>query len=228
VIIDHRHTDAGTLGQSQLNAARALRTFFNHRSIGGNILDGMGDLAAQDPVRYSINITYSSGTNPGINHYMAGANGDPMGKIPGFSGLVSDNHDVAFMKFCVGDFPPFSSADPTAVFLAYRDMMIAEQAEHPGTPLVWWTVPLTTQSDGRGLQSFAEFNDAVRAYVAVHGGVLFDVADIESHDPSGVPITRDGFEAMYDGYSTDGAHLNQVGRQRIANALWHLLAHFAE
>jgi hypothetical protein len=86
---------------------------------------------------------------------------------------------------------------------------------------------LTTQADGRGLDSFAEFNDYVRAYVAANGGILFDIADVESHDPSGNPISAGGYEAMYNGYSTDGAHLNTTGRQRVARAMWWLLARTA-
>jgi len=230
LVIDHRHADAGSLSQAQLDAARGQRTLFNHRSIGNNILDGMRDLAAGDAVRYSIGIVYGSEAAAGINHTMAGVNGDPMSKITGFRDLVNDDppgglpsYDVAFMKFCVGDFPPFSSADPMAVFQAYRDMMLAEQAQHPDTTLIWLTAPLTTQSDGRGLANFAAFNTAVRAYVQQNGGLLFDVADIESHDPGGNPVSRDGYQAMYNGYSDDGAHLNQAGRQRVANAMWHLL-----
>ena len=228
IVIDHEDTDTSELTQAQLNAARDVVALFNHRSIGNNILDGMRELEAQDPTRYTINIVYSSGTSPGINHYMAGSNGDPMSKINGFAAIVRDGHDAAFMKFCVGDMPPFTSSDPAAVWEAYRDMMIAEQAEHPGTVLVWWTIPLTTQSDARGLANFAEFNDSLRAYVAENGGILFDLADIESHDPNGNPITQGGFEAMYNGYSDDGAHLNATGRQRVARAMWHLLVELAE
>ena len=228
IVIDHEDTDTSGLTQAQLDAARGLVALFNHRSIGNNILDGMRELEAQDPTRYAINIVYSSGTSPGINHYMVGSNGDPMSKITGFAGIVRDGHEAAFMKFCVGDMPPFTSSDPTAVWEAYRDMMIAEQAEHPDTVLVWWTIPLTTQSDARGLANFAEFNDALRAYVAENGGILFDLADIESHAPNGNPITQGGFEAMYNGYSDDGAHLNATGRQRVARAMWHVLVELAE
>ena len=106
--------------------------------------------------------------------------------------------------------------------------MIVQQAAHPDTILVWWTAPLTTQSDARGLASFAEFNGYVRAYVNANGGVLFDIADIESHDSAGNPITKNGLEAMAGEYSTDRAHLNATGRRRVASALWWLLAVMTE
>jgi hypothetical protein len=227
IVIDHNDVDAAAIPQADLDEARQLVVYFNHRSIGNNILDGIADLATQNPTRYSINVNYGHGTSQGINHYMAGNNGDPMSKISGFSGLVKDGHDVAFMKFCVGDFPPWASVPPADIWSAYRDAMETLQTQHPGTEIVWLTSPLTTQADGRGLDSFAAFNDLVRQYVAQNGGVLFDIADVESHDPSGNPVTSGGYEAMYNGYSDDGAHLNVTGRQRVASAMWSLLAQIA-
>lgn len=227
IVIDHNAVDADAIPQAWLDAARHQVVFFNHRSIGNNILDGVADLALQNPTRYGISVVYGHGTGEGINHYMAGSNGDPLSKISGFSGLVKDGHDVAFMKFCVGDFPPWTSVSPTDIWSAYRDAMENVQAQHPNTVIVWLTSPLTTPADGRGLEHFATFNAMVRQYVAENGGVLFDIADIESHDPGGAPITSGGYEAMYNDYSDDGAHLNETGRQRVARAMWWLLARLA-
>lgn len=224
LVIDHTNVDASIIPITSLNNARVLATFFNHRSIGNNILDGIAALQSQNPTRYSISVQYSSGTSPGINHYQAGSNLNPISKINGFASNVKSGHDAAFMKFCVGDFEPWASVDAYDIWVAYRNMMIAQQSAHPNTVVVWWTSPLTTQSDARGLASFSEFNGYVRAYVNANGGVLFDIADIESHDPSGNPVTSGAYEAMYNGYSTDGAHLNSTGNQRVAGAIWHLLA----
>jgi len=227
IVIDHTTVDAGVIPQAWLDQARGLAVYFNHRSIGNNILDGIADLQSQNPGRYTIAVRYSSGTSAGINHYQAGSNQHPFDKIAGFASNVKDGHDVAMMKFCVGDFEPWTSYDAEDIWLGYRDMMIEQQAEHPGVMLVWWTSPLTTQSDARGLASFEEFNGHVRAYVNANGGILFDIADIESHDPDGNPISSGGYEAMWNSYSTDGAHLNETGRQRGASALWWLLARIA-
>lgn len=227
IIVDHNAVDASVIPQAWLDEARDLSTFFCHKSIGKNILDGISDLQRQDPDRYSIDIQYSHGPAQGINEYQAGSNGAPLTKIEGFAPLVKDGHNLAMMKFCVGDFQPFSSYAADEIWFAYRDTMIAEQAQHPNVTLVWWTSPLTTQADGRGLQSFAEFNTYVRDYVNLNGGVLFDIADIQSHDPRGNPISLDSYEAMYNGYSDDGAHLNEMGRQRVASAMWSLLGRVA-
>jgi len=185
---------------------------------------------AQNPGRYTIAVVYGTGTGTGITHYQTGSNGDPHSKIDGFDALIrgGPTRDVAFMKLCVGDFPPWTSDSPDDVWHAYRDTMADLQQDYPDTVFVWWTAPLTTQSDNQGNAEKAIYNALVRDYVTQNGGFLFDVADIQSHDPSGNPVTGPtGYEAMYDAYSSDGAHLNETGRQRVARALWWLLARTA-
>ena len=226
VIVDHT-ADVASLTQAQLDAAREAVTFFNHKSIGNNILDGIADLQAQDPARYTIAVQYSSGTAPGLNHYQVGGNGAPLTKISGFAPLVKDDHDLAMMKFCTGDCPCVQGDTPMGeVWATYRDMMVASQVAHPDTALVWWTWPLIASDHSRAYcnEELAEFNDAVRAYVGANGGVLFDIADIESHDADGNPVTAGDWEAAWPGWTSDGAHLNEAGRQRVAGALWVLLA----
>jgi hypothetical protein len=231
IVIDHRHVDAGELSLAELDAARQVAAYFNHASIGGNILDGMRDLQSQDAARYSINIQFSSGTGAGINEYQAGSNGRPTTKIDGFASNVKDGHDAAFLKFCTGDVPCVNGDTPIeTMWTQYRDMMAAQQSQHPDTVLVWWTIPIIARDHSRAQcdQELGWFNDQVRQYVQDQGLMLFDVADIESHDPSGDPITTSqGYEAAWPGYTSDGAHLNETGRQRVANAVWHLLAEIA-
>lgn len=229
-VIDHNAVDAAVIPQTWLDQARGLSTLFNHKSVGNNILAGLADLQAQDPGRYSIHTQSSQGTSSGINHYQAGSNGAPLTKIDGFAPLVSDGHDLAMLKLCPGDCPCVQGDTPIdQVWTAYRDMMIAQQAAHPSTVLVWWTWPLIASNHSRAHcnEELAAFNDAVRAHVAANGGVLFDIADIESHDPGGSPVDYNGWEAAYPGYTSDGAHLNEIGRQRVASALWSLLAQVA-
>ncbi|MBN1582316.1 MAG: hypothetical protein JXA89_16540, partial [Anaerolineae bacterium] len=140
-VVDHTAADASVIPQNWLDVARQQVVYFNHRSIGGNVMEGMVDLAAQNPTRYSINIDYGSGTNAGINHYMAGENGDPMSKISGFSARVQNGHNIAFMKFCVGDFVPFTTVPAADIWTAYRDAMESLQVLYPNTVLVWMTSP---------------------------------------------------------------------------------------
>ena len=230
IIIDHTAVDADVIPQVWLDEARVLDTFFTHKSIGNNILAGVAALETGDPGRYSINVAYGTGSGSGITHYQVGSNQDPQSKIDGFEGLIRGGpvRDAAFMKFCVSDLPPWASASPEAVWASYRDMMAGLQADYADTVFVWWTAPLTTASDDRGNAEKVVYNGLVRSYVEENGGVLFDIADIESHDPSGNAVVGPtGQEAMYDGYSDDGAHLNEVGSQRVARGMWWLLARIA-
>jgi len=229
-VIDHNKVDAIAIPQAWLDVARGASYFFTHKSVGNNIMDGIDDLAAQDPGRYSISVNYSSGTGAGINEYQVGNNQQPYSKINGFAGLVKDGHDAAFMKLCMGDIYPWNSDRATDIWAAYWAMMEEEQAEHPGTTLVWWTIPLITSSRDRsgGNAEKAAFNQAVREHCAANGCILFDIADIEAHTPGGLAVVdAGGNEALYDLYSSDGGHLNETGRQRVASALWWLFARLA-
>jgi len=232
IIIDHRHTDPSQLSQAQLDAARGLATFFNHASIGGNILDGMRDLQGQDYGRYNIAILYGNGSAVGINEYGAGSNGRPLTKVDGFAASVNSGQIAAFMKFCTGDIPCVNGdTSIETMWIRYRDMMVTELVEHPNTTLVWWTIPIIASNNSRAHcnQELEWFNNQVRTYVSEHGGVLFDIADIESHDPDGNPVTTSGgYEAAWPAYTSDGAHLSTTGRQRVAAAVWHLLAQIGD
>jgi hypothetical protein len=227
IVIDHHRVNAGELPQAELDVARQSVFYFNHASIGKNILDGVRDLQSQNGTRYSINIQYSSGTGTGINEYQAGSNGRPLTKINGFASNVKDGHDAAFMKFCVADIPCVNGDTAMGtVWVQYRDMMVAQQSQHPNAKLVWWTIPIIASNHSRAHcnQELAWFNNQVRQYVEDNNLVLFDLADIESHDPNGNPVTTSqGYEAAWPNYTSDGAHLNTTGRQRVANAVWHLL-----
>jgi hypothetical protein len=208
-----------------------LVTLFSHKSIGNNILDGIADLQDQDPNRYTIRVTSSTGTQSGINHTQPGSNGRPLTKIRGFSALVQGGHDLAMTKFCTGDVPCVNGDTPIAtMWTEYRDAMETLIQSHPGTTIVWWTIPTIANNHSRARcnQEIAWFNDQMRAHVNANNDVLFDIADIESHDESGNLVTWNGIEAGWPGWTYDGAHLNEAGRQRVAGAIWHLLTGIAE
>jgi hypothetical protein len=58
--------------------------------------------------------------------------------------------------------------------------------------------------------------------------VLFDIADIESHNAAGVKrVDGNGRELMWDEWTSDGGHLSAAGSQRVASALWWLMARIA-
>lgn len=124
----------------------------------------------------------------------------------------------------------------------------AFEARHPDKTVIYWTSSLAR---GIGSADAERFNDQMRAYAAARGKVVFDVADILSHDPAGRPCfdNRDGISyagpgqaedhpddgldlpAICQHYTTEanGGHLGSisVGKIRVAKAFWVLMARLA-
>jgi hypothetical protein len=124
----------------------------------------------------------------------------------------------------------------------------ALEAQYPEAIFFHWTTSLARSV---GSAESDAFNDQMRAYALANGKILFDVADILSHDEQGQPCydNRDGVEycnnnrcenypddgldllAICQDYTTetDGGHLGSVsgGRLRVAKAFWVLMARIA-
>lgn len=124
----------------------------------------------------------------------------------------------------------------------------AMEARHPGKIFIHHTSSL---SRGIGTQVATNYNNQLRQYVRSRNKFLLDVADIESHDPSGnpcydnrdgVPYTAGGASENYpnDGLNmpaicqhytreSEGGHLGNpdVGKIRLAKAFWVLMAQIA-
>lgn len=139
----------------------------------------------------------------------------------------------------------FFSDDPPV-----RDVYDLEDYEnaHPDKVFIYWTTSLARNV---GTLEAQLFNDQMRQYALANDKILFDVADILSHDPSGNPCYdhRDGI--FYDGsngdenfpddgqnipaicqhYTSeyDGGHLGSpsAGMIRVAKAFWVLMAQLA-
>lgn len=122
-------------------------------------------------------------------------------------------------------------------------------SQHPDKTFIFWTSSLAR---GIGTQQATDFNNAMRQYAISNQKILFDVADIESHDPNGNPCydNRDGvqfctqtgncedrpddnlnYPAICQDYTTEieGGHLGSVSgaKIRIAKAYWVLMAQIA-
>lgn len=122
------------------------------------------------------------------------------------------------------------------------------EAQHPDKIIIYWTTSLARSI---GTETSDQFNDQVRQYAIEHNKVLFDLADILSHDPDGNPCydNRDGQPysnqhtsenypddgrnhlAICQHYTTEteGGHLGSTstGAIRAAKALWVLMARLA-
>ncbi len=146
-------------------------------------------------------------------------------------------------------------ADPNVGFFANNSNrydiydLEAFTAQHPDKTIFLWT---TSLARGIGNQVSTDFNNQMRQYALAHDKILFDVADILSHTPTGEPCydNRDGVEycsmvgdcenfpndginypAICQEYTTEtiGGHLGSVsaGGLQITRAYWVLMARIA-
>jgi hypothetical protein len=143
----------------------------------------------------------------------------------------SEPYDVVGFKFGFVDQDPnhdisvyFFSDDPGDPYPSYQDLEQLE-ATHPDKLVMWWTMGLNKKA-----QPIAEaFNEQMRQYAAANNKILLDFADISSHHPDGTPcydLQGSTTPALCDEYSDEtlGGHLNALGRQRAAKAIWVMMA----
>jgi len=246
IVVDHTCLEvkadgslAEIIPQVYLDGARQLKVLFCHASVGGTIVNAMAGnkgLAKLNASRYLINQQANAeaawfDSHSGLINISRTdwpVNGS---KARGFDHLIRNlgyglpsRTNVAFMKYCYIDWLPGTNVEPK--WTEYRTMMEALEADYPSITFVWWTTAITAAGDGGDLRE--RFNTLVREYCAAHGKVLFDLADIESHDLQGNPCYDDiGAEAMYAGYAVDGQHPTDIGQMRLASAVWWLLARIA-
>ncbi|MBK9109494.1 MAG: SGNH/GDSL hydrolase family protein [Saprospiraceae bacterium] len=138
-------------------------------------------------------------------------------------------------------------ADPVTGFFGskpgrnHASVYEAFSKANPNKKVIWWT---TSLARGIGSPESQAFNDQMREYANNNNIILFDVADILSHDPSGKACydNRDGVDyfdethpddglnipAICPQYTTEteGGHLGSIaaGGIRVAKAFWVLMA----
>ncbi len=237
-VVDHEDVDGvDLLSQAVMDAIGEQRWLFTHASVGGNMVAGLDDLRGSDPTRYlleTVSVSYLSGEERAADPpdpTIAGTVYDCQRGNPGWSSKLTifdssvrvsgwsyDAVDMAMDKLCY--------IDQTADAQSYIDMMVALESAYPSTVFVYTTIPLTTSEDANNVLR-NDYNDAVRAHCQSTGCLLFDIADMEAHDPTGVEHTfssgGETYQKLYDGYTSDGGHLDTVGRQRIAKG-WYAVA----
>jgi hypothetical protein len=216
---------AATAGALETDAR--TRVFFGHQSVGMNVLSGVPHVfsahgVAAPPIEEG---TARPGPAGGfVVHAFIGKNEEPVSKIEDFdaklrSGL-GGQVNVAMMKFCYVDIT--HSTNVSSVFTRYRDTLRALERDFPKVKFIAVTVPLTTMRGGSEADNAAreQFNALLRGEYS--GRRLFDLALVESTDPSGARVSgtyqSKQFFALYDGYAADEGHLNSKGSERVASA----------
>jgi len=224
------------------------RVFFGHQSVGSNIMEGVAALARENPslgLRVADLAVPAGGAGGFFGHGKVGQNGQPAGKTDDFAGKVdrdlAGRVDVALHKYCYIDIN--DRTDAAALFAHYRDTMAKLRGQHPDVTFVHVTAPLTHvqkgpkvlvkrligRPPGGYLDNLRreQFNELMRREYAGREP-LFDLAAIEATRPDGgeerFSWKGQAGRALYPAYGSDGRHLNEQGRRRVAEELIVMLA----
>jgi len=234
--------------RAELERVARRTVYFGHKSVGDNVMQGVGELAAEAgvPLRIlEVEETLPASAGPAFAHGAVAENRDPSRKLESFARTLASapapGVEVALLKFCFVDFD--ASTDVAALFARYQAVYAALRQKHPVTVLVHVTVPLTVVQGGPkawvkrllGRKPYGaaenarreEFNDLLRQ--AYRGREpIFDIARLESTGPDGTPELASGagkpVPALVAAYTDDGGHLNRAGRLRAARQLISVLA----
>jgi hypothetical protein len=233
---------------ADLRHVATQRVYFGHQSVGGNILDGVKQLAGEARVPLSIVEAAKVGDlrGPAFGHTPVEENEKPLLKLESFErAMQGAAPDVALMKFCYVDIGP--DTDVKTLFERYRASADRLRARYPNTTLVHVTAPLTLAQVGakaalKRLLGKApagildnlrrqEYNDLLRKTYQGREPI-FDLARVESTSPDGKPVSSEwqGKTVPYlaAAYTDDGGHLNDLGKRRAARELLAVLAAIPE
>lgn len=236
-IIDH--TDiarVASLPQSIMNAIGRQKWFFTHSGVGLNIIGGLSNLRSSNYTRYQlihVSVSYSNlqqrayppgVTAPGRVYYCNRGDRDWSAKLTFFDNSVQLSGwrypaiTVAMNEISYVD----QNADPAS----YVNSMAALEAAYPDTIFVYTTMPLTTIADSNNVLR-NQYNAYVRAYCISNRKLLYDIADMEAHDPDDVEQTFEyeggTYQKLYSGYAQTEGLLNTTGWQRMALG-WYAVA----
>lgn len=224
---------------------------FGHQSVGYNILDGLTEITRARP---NIPITLVDSADPAaldrpaLVHYKIGSNCHPETKVQAFINYLlagaGERAEVAFFKLCYIDIT--DSTDPQRLFEQYEGAISELSRRLPKLRLAHVTTPLASPQSGlksaikRALghpiwgwehnRRREAYNDLLRARFAP-GGMVFDLAAIESTGPDGrrESSVSQGVSCptLVPAYTDDGGHLGPTGRLVVARELLLWLARLA-
>lgn len=233
--------------RQDIEAVSKGRIFFGHQSVGRNLLQGLDDLAKQSDVQLRIASPEEAirGAAPGVYQVDIGKNKDPLGKIAAFRKYVAAPavpYDVATLKFCYEDLAQDAMREPQKLLDEYARAIADIRAAQPKLKIVHMTVPLradppgwktaikrlinrTTEEDADN-QLRNQYNALLRKRFA--NEEVFDLAALESTHLDGKrSYFMAGGETVYtlaQEFTTDGGHLNKLGREDAAAIFASMLA----
>lgn len=224
--------------------------FFGHKSVGYNIVDGIKKLIETDDLYRDLVLYEMSDeinlSGPGFYHAPNGQNNFPKTKCDAFKEFLldkrqGDNFDIAFFKLCYVDIQ--KNTDVQDIFDYYVKTIEEIRSSLPRLKIIHVTVPLCSYTWGiKGTIKRILVPDVSNVKRNQYNQLLidryadneplYDLAKIESTRPDG---SRSSFKykgqvyySLYNGYTDDGGHLNELGRLVAAKELLEVLAEVAE
>lgn len=235
-----------SFSDTQLSKLASQKIFFGHQSVGTNVIQGIRDLQRDNP-RLQLRIEKSSDpqsvSGSALVETEIGKNGDPESKSRDVFEIVGkgigEQDAIVMFKYCYADFD--SSTDVRRLFEGYRATIESIRTKYPKLKIIYVTVPLTTvespikawlktmlgRTTSRDLNlKRNEFNRLLRA--SYGNKDIFDLAEAEStHIDGSREFFRNDGDVLYSlcpEFTTDGGHLNEIGRRRAAEKLLLVLS----
>lgn len=240
-------TDMSQQFTADLATLKSARVFFGHQSVGENIINGLQELARQSQQYLSILDleSYLAEHQSGcMVHTPIGQNLKPLTKCEDFERIIdqelSDKIDYALLKFCYIDINRESVV--TELFAEYRKSMDGLIQRHPDITFIHTTAPLRHSPGGAGVWvremlgrpnnsklDNCKRNEFNRLLLDTYGDTrVVDIARAQSTYTNGrrESFRMDGedYYALIGNYTSDGGHLNELGRRQVAQAFAQDLA----
>ncbi len=229
-------------------AIEDTRIFFNHMSVGDNIMHGVKRIGQGRPLLRYRHLDLARGDRgeypPAFTTANGGENRKPKTKVDAFKkaldGSFEREPEIALMKFCYVDFN--GSTNVQEIFDYYSEAVEEIRSKHRELVIVHVTTPLAvkdplwkdTIKEATGYKDETaqanirrhEYNELVRKHFADEP--VFDLAHYESLREGGATesFSRSGKEypSLVPEYASDGRHLNEDGADWVARQLIHSLA----
>jgi hypothetical protein len=240
-------TDMSQQIAADLATLKRVRVFFGHQSVGENILTGLHEIAKQSQTELPIIDLQAYQTNPQpgcLVHTPVGENQKPLTKCQDFERIIDEELagkiDYALLKFCYIDVN--RNSDVAELFNGYRNTMDGLIQKHPEITFIHTTMPLRHSPGGFGVwirellgrpnnskldnRKRNQFNNLL---LETYGDSrVVDIARGESTYANGQreSFNMDGalFYSLIGDYTSDGGHLNEMGRHQVALAFVQDLA----
>ena len=247
IIIDHTCTDLSKIPDAWLEEAKTLAIHYAHTSHGRQIVEGLGALAVRNP-KYGFGLQYAGASPPAslsdeCERTLCVYDGNPPETYITPEGYWSTEEGrsrtsavvrTGFFDFSMWSWCGQQSTNPTSAVQSYLDTMRVFEQKYPDARFIL----MTGHTDG-GSATLAQNNDMVRQFAVDNHMVLFDFADIESHDPAGnyYPNTDDSCPWCAEWCALhpedcsqlpdECAHSHPLNCKRKASAFWWMMARLA-